>query len=101
MVQMDADKVKKRSSKNNLLVLKCDCGHEILLLPDLKTLGRIIDEHVLEHKRKFALTQKEVDALVDSLVAQALRLASEMESSSVDVQVGSSAKKRRKKKFGD
>lgn len=90
--------------KNNLPILECECGHEILLLPDLKTLGKAIEEHAMEHKKKYALTQKEADAMQDHLIAQALRMASEMETSSGDIQVRLSQKNlknKRKKNPGD
>ena len=96
---MHIDKVKRSSSKHNLPVLKCECGHEIFLLPDVKTLGKAIEEHVMEHPKKYALTQEEADALQDNLIAQALRMASGMEPSSADIQVRLSPKNRKKKKI--
>jgi hypothetical protein len=101
---MYSNKAKKRSLKDNLPVLKCECGHEILILPNLKTLGKEIEEHAMEHKNKFALTQKEVDALVDSLVAQALKMAFKVESSSADINFRfkpKNPKEKRKNKYGD
>jgi hypothetical protein len=61
----------------NLPTIKCECGHKILLLPDLQAMGQAIEKHALEHKRKYALTQEETDALEVNLIAQALKLASE------------------------
>jgi hypothetical protein len=96
---MYSDKVKRSSSKHNLPVLKCECGHEILLLPDVKALGKAIEEHVMEHKKKYALTQEEADAIQENLIVQAFRMASEMEPSSADIQVRRSPKNRKKKKI--
>jgi hypothetical protein len=79
MLQMNSDKVKRTSSKQNLPMLKCECGHEILLLPELKTLGKAIEEHATEHQKKYKLTQEEADAIQDNLIAQAFRMASEIE----------------------
>jgi hypothetical protein len=79
MLQMNSDKVKRTSSKQNLPMLKCECGHEVLLLLDLKTLGKAIEEHVTEHQKKYKLTQEEADAVQGNLIAQAFRMASEIE----------------------
>ena len=79
---MSSGKVKKRSLKPNLPIIKCECSHEILLLPDLKNLGKAIEEHAMEHKKKYMLTQKEADAIKEDLIAQALRIASEIEAGS-------------------
>ena len=38
--------------KDRLPLIKCECGTEILLLPDLKAMDRAIDAHVAEHKKK-------------------------------------------------
>ncbi len=35
-----------------LPTIKCECGAEILLLPDLKAMNRAIKAHVAEHKKK-------------------------------------------------
>ena len=40
-------------------------------------MGQVIENHALEHKRKYALTQEETDTLEVNLIAQALELASE------------------------
>ena len=36
----------------------------------------------MEHKKKYMLTQKEADAIKEDLIAQALRIASEIEAGS-------------------
>ena len=92
MLQMHSDTKEESSLKNNLLLLKCQCGHEILLLPDLKTMGKAIEEHAMDHKNKYALTQKEADAIQDNLIAQAFKLAS------ADIQVRLSHKNKGNKK---
>jgi hypothetical protein len=38
--------------KERLPLIRCDCGAEILLLPDLKAMDRAIDAHVAEHREK-------------------------------------------------
>jgi hypothetical protein len=100
-VVMHSNKPNKGSLRKNLLLLKCECGYEILFLPDLKALGKAIEEHVLEHKNKNALTQKEVDVLQDSLIAQALKLVSEITNSSEDIHIRFSANNRKKLNLGD
>ena len=101
---MYSDKTKQHSLKNGLPVLKCKCGHEILIMPDLKTMGRVIEEHAIEHKRKYALTQEETDAVQDNLIAQALIIVSELIPSSANIHVRLSPKikkNRGKKNPGD
>ena len=74
---MNTKKARNYSVKRNLPTIKCECGHEILLLPDIQAMGQVIEKHALEHKRKYALTQEETDSLEENLIAQALKLASE------------------------
>jgi hypothetical protein len=99
MLQMHIDKVKRSSSKHNLPLLKCECVHEILLLPELKTLGKAIEEYAMEHQKKYALTQEEADVLQDNLIAQAFKMASEIEPSPADIQVRLSPKNQKRKRF--
>jgi hypothetical protein len=33
-------------------VIKCECGHEIPVIPDAKAVGSEIDSHIEEHRRK-------------------------------------------------
>jgi len=44
----DAD----RQFKERLPVIKCECGVEILLLPDLQAMNRAIEAHVAKHRQK-------------------------------------------------
>jgi hypothetical protein len=74
---MNPKKARNHSHMRNLPTIKCECGHKILLLPDLQAMGQAIEKHALEHKRKYALTQEETDALEANLIAQALKLADE------------------------
>jgi hypothetical protein len=75
---MNPKMVLNQSYNLNLPTIKCECGYEILLLPDLKAMGQAIEKHALDHKRKYALTQEETDSLENNLIAQALKLASEI-----------------------
>ena len=98
MLQMNSDEIKKCSLKNNLPLVTCECGYEIVLVPDFKALGKAIEEHVMEHAKKSTMTQKEVEALEDNLIAQVLKLASEIETSYADIQVRLSPKNQKNKK---
>jgi hypothetical protein len=61
--------------KNYLIFIKCRCGYELLLLPDVQVMGQAIEKHALEHKRKYGLTQEQTESLMDYLIAQALKQA--------------------------
>ena len=37
-----------------LPIVTCECGEEILVLPDLKEMARCIEEHALIHERREA-----------------------------------------------
>jgi hypothetical protein len=78
---MSTKKVRNHSSNRNLPTILCECGHKILLLPDVKAMGQAIEEHALEHKRKYALTEEETEALENGLIAQALDLISKQNNS--------------------
>jgi hypothetical protein len=76
---MLSNKQPKQPSKHNLPTIKCECGHEILLIPDIVEMGKAIEEHASEHKAKNALIQKEVDVLEENLIAQTFALIAELE----------------------
>ena len=40
------------SLKSRLPIINCECGHEILLLPDLKAMDQAVQNHLLEHKNR-------------------------------------------------
>ncbi len=70
---MTSKKIPNRSPKWNLPIIKCTCGHEILLLPDAKEMGQVIEKHALEHKKRYGLTEEETNALIDSLIFQVFK----------------------------
>jgi hypothetical protein len=41
-----------RQLKERLPVIECECGDEILLLPDLQAMNRAIEAHVAKHGQK-------------------------------------------------
>ncbi len=45
---IDADK----QLKKHLPLIQCECGAEIMLLPDLQAMNRVIKTHVTEHRKK-------------------------------------------------
>ena len=38
--------------KEGLPIISCECGAEILVVPDLKAMNRAIKTHVTEHRKK-------------------------------------------------
>ena len=61
-------------------IIKCECGTEILMLPDLKTTSRAIENHVSEHRNREKNLEKgraEEDRIRDDLITQVLRKAGE------------------------
>ncbi len=69
----------KSSSKSIHKIIKCECGSEILLIPDLTEMGRAIESHAKEHQKK-AQTAKEAEEIFnhiqDFLLKQVLKKAS-------------------------
>jgi hypothetical protein len=66
------------SSKNNLKTIKCECGLEILLIPDLAEMGRAIEFHANEHQKKTQTAKegKEIfNRIQDLLLKQVLKKA--------------------------
>ena len=63
------------SNKDKLSLIKCECGAEILLIPDLKAMGIAIEEHAEQHKSKIADAEKaeaEADRIRNLLIMQVL-----------------------------
>jgi hypothetical protein len=61
-------------------LIKCECGAEFLLLPDVKEMGRLIDSHSLSHidnEKNLDLAEAKVRQIQDSLTKQALEKAIE------------------------
>ena len=84
LMQVDLDgvenakgaKTKSRiRSKKPMPLIKCECGTEILLLPDLKAMDRAIQAHVARHRKKGndsskAATSRRVSELLPQLSLQ-------------------------------
>ena len=60
--------------------VRCECGEEILLLPDVKKMSEAIEVHVALHLdgvQGQPCTALEAERLRDALIIQVLRMASE------------------------
>jgi hypothetical protein len=70
------------NNPKSLVKVRCKCGDEILLLPDLKETGKAIDNHVnmhIQNLRAPSCTLAEAERLKDFLIGQVLRAASQSE----------------------
>jgi hypothetical protein len=70
-----------RKSESSLPLLKCECGAEILVLPDLKVMNHAIEVHVSEHKKREKDPVKAAaiaDRIREILIKQLLKRASEI-----------------------
>jgi hypothetical protein len=66
--------------KNAGPLIQCECGFEILLIPDLKKLAKAIEDHAAEHAKKEknpAKAELEKERIIDDLTAHALNRAAE------------------------
>jgi len=69
------------SVKSKLPVIKCECGFEILLVPDLKEMSLVVQKHAQKHKETIKNTEEaEITYCIieKSLIAQILRLAGQI-----------------------
>jgi hypothetical protein len=65
-----------------MVMVRCECGDEILVVPDLKEMGKAIEDHAELHLQGLkgpACTAAEAERLKDALIAQVLRIASEFD----------------------
>jgi SpoU rRNA methylase family enzyme len=65
-----------------IVKIRCECGDELLLLPDLKEMGKAIEDHVELHLQSLkapSCTPAEAERLKDMLIAQALAKVSQSE----------------------
>ena len=63
-----------------MIRVRCECGDELLLLPDLKEMGRAIDDHVDLHVQSLkapSCTLAEAERLKDALITQVITIASQ------------------------
>ncbi|MEM2130639.1 MAG: hypothetical protein QXZ70_08595 [Candidatus Bathyarchaeia archaeon] len=65
-----------KSSKRALQSIKCECGFEINITPNLKKLGRTIEIHALSHALKEKSPDKakaECDRIEDFLIDKVIK----------------------------
>jgi hypothetical protein len=65
--------------RSSLPVIKCTCGSEILLVPDIKAMAEALENHVAQHQRKYGLSAEEADGIREHLIVQIFELASKAE----------------------
>jgi len=65
------------SYKKRMSTVRCLCGYEILVLPDLTAMNRAIKNHVAEHKQARDCSER-LDLLAEFLTNQVLIVASEI-----------------------
>ena len=66
----------------SMMKVRCECGAEILLLPDVKEMSSAIEVHIALHLEGVLgqpCTAEEADRLRDELIIQIFRLAGESE----------------------
>lgn len=67
-------------SRKNSQTIRCECGAEILLIPDVKEMGRLIDIHAKEHGQKEKnpeIAKSAIKRIQDLLTEQVLEKALE------------------------
>ena len=72
---------KKPNGNAGLPVIKCSCGAEILLVPDVKLMSEAIEAHVEEHKQKVKdpkEAEAEAERIRDDLIVKVLNKASKI-----------------------
>ncbi len=66
------------SLKRRLKTIKCECGLEILVIPDSTEMGRAIEAHAQEHKKRSQTTEEGeriFNHIQDLLLEQVLKMA--------------------------
>jgi hypothetical protein len=69
---------KKKGEKKKLPTVKCLCGVEILLVPDVKIMSKALEAHVEEHKRRIKNAKEaevEAQCIMDDLIEKVLSKA--------------------------
>ena len=71
---------KKKTQKKKVPTIKCQCGVEILLVPDVKLMSKALENHIAEHKLKIPdakTAEEEAEKIRDDLITQVLKKACE------------------------
>ncbi len=61
--------------KTRMPIIKCVCGFEILVVPDLKAMDRAIKNHVAEHKKASDVSKRLTDFLTEQVLIVAANLS--------------------------
>ena len=67
-------------NSKDIIKIRCECGEEILVVFDLKEIGKAIDDHVDLHLHSLkcpTCTVEEAERLRDELIVQVLKIAEE------------------------
>lgn len=57
--------------ENEKKIIKCKCGTELLLIPDLEAMSKAIEKHVAEHAYKTEIiTIEDIDQIRDLLITK-------------------------------
>ena len=73
-------KSKLVSPKNSLRTIRCACGFEILILPDVKAMNRAIENHLADHVTQSGCSESNLalNWLRQFLTEQLLKVVSEI-----------------------
>ena len=66
----NADRLEDKNADSGVLLksfplIKCECGFEILLLPDLQAMNRAISAHAAEHEKKERNAMKNTNSIIN------------------------------------
>jgi hypothetical protein len=62
------------TQRKHMPIVRCKCGSEILVIPDLKAMNNAINNHISKHKK----THDNLERLAKSLTEQVLSFASKI-----------------------
>jgi len=71
---------------NSKVMIRCECGKELMLVPDVKAMGNAIEVHVANHLQKgqaSKCTDADAERLRDALIAQVLKILGQSENDGV------------------
>ena len=74
-------KPKKVADTSRLPIIKCSCGAEILLVPNVKKMNEAIEAHILEHTKKIKDVKEaeaEAERVRGDLIIKVLEKAGDM-----------------------
>jgi hypothetical protein len=64
-------KVEQKDMKLKAIIV-CQCGVQILLMPDVKEMNLVLEMHMNEHKKNYQISDVKAEAILDDLIAQVL-----------------------------